>query len=122
MRVKPRERSRMTAAAGGKELRSKYPGLLPLYKKETDGSTANSTGGDELGVKIQSKSPKGNEGYSTFSIRIKSEVSNKLDQLVQKSGRSRNYIVTKILESSIDKVFVVEPDSPESETSENEDV
>ena len=45
MRVKPRERSRMTAAAGGKELRSEYPSLLPLYKKETDGSTANSTGG-----------------------------------------------------------------------------
>ena len=75
-----------------------------------------------MGVKIQSKSPKENEGYSTFSIRIKSEVSNKLDQLVQKSNRSRNYIITKILESSIDKEFVVDSDSPASDPSENEDV
>lgn len=75
-----------------------------------------------MGVKIPSKFTKGADGYSTFSVRIKSEIMEKLDQLARKSGQSRNYIIAKILESSIDKVFVVDSDSPASDPSENKDV
>ncbi len=73
-----------------------------------------------MGLKIPSKRFDKDDGYSTFSIRIKTEVLEKLDQLAKESGRSRNYIITKILESSIDDVLVVDPNISAAETSEKE--
>ncbi len=49
---------------------------------------------------------KGDDGYKVISIRIKENALNKLDDLAQKSNRSRNEIINIILESSIDSVEI----------------
>ncbi len=46
---------------------------------------------------IKSKS-KGEDGYKTFSIRIKTDTVAKINELVLKSGRSRNELIGIFLE------------------------
>ena len=47
---------------------------------------------------ISPKPPKGEDGYRTFSIRIKDELVNELDELAAKSGRSRNELIGMFIE------------------------
>ena len=42
---------------------------------------------------INSKLPKGEDGYKIFSVRIKSEIVSKLDSLAFSTGRSRNELI-----------------------------
>lgn len=49
---------------------------------------------------------KGDDGYKVISIRIKDGTLQKLDDLSQKSNRSRNEIINIILENAIDDVEV----------------
>lgn len=49
---------------------------------------------------------KGDDGYKVISIRIKDGTLQKLDELSQKSNRSRNEIISIILESSIEDVEI----------------
>ncbi|MBE6548321.1 MAG: ribbon-helix-helix protein, CopG family [Ruminococcaceae bacterium] len=49
---------------------------------------------------------KGEDGYKVISMRIKDGTLKKLDELSQKSNRSRNEIINIILESSIDSVEI----------------
>ncbi len=49
---------------------------------------------------------KGDDGYKVISIRIKDGTLQKLDELSQKSNRSRNEIINIILESSINDVEI----------------
>ena len=56
--------------------------------------------------KIIKINKKGDDGYKVISIRIKDGTLEKLDELAQKSNRSRNEIINIILESSIDDVEV----------------
>lgn len=50
-------------------------------------------------IKVSKKSViKGEDGYKTFSIRIREEVVTALDELAEKSNRSRNEIINIILE------------------------
>ena len=46
--------------------------------------------------------PKGEDGYKTFSIRIKNETAGRLDQLALYSGRSRNELIGILLEYAIE--------------------
>ena len=46
---------------------------------------------------IKKKSLKGDDGYKTFSIRIKDETVSDLDVLAQKTNRSRNELINILL-------------------------
>ena len=50
---------------------------------------------------INKKSLKGEDGYKTFSIRIKDETVGNLDELVRKTNRSRNELINILLDFAI---------------------
>lgn len=52
---------------------------------------------------IISKKPlKGDDGFKTFSIRIKDETVEKLDKLSQETNRSRNELINILLDWAVD--------------------
>ena len=50
---------------------------------------------------IKKKSLKGEDGYKTFSIRIKDETVYNLDELSKKTNRSRNELINILLDYAI---------------------
>ncbi len=57
---------------------------------------------------ITKKSLKGEDGYKTFSIRIKEELVGKLDALAQKANRSRNDLINTLLEYAVENCEIAE--------------
>lgn len=57
---------------------------------------------------IKAKPPKGEDGYKTFSIRIKEETVSTIDRLALKSGRSRNELIGIFLEYAAENCEVVQ--------------
>ncbi len=55
---------------------------------------------------IIEKKLKGEDGYKTFSIRIKDETVYKLDELAKKSNRSRNDLINTLLDYGIEHAEV----------------
>jgi len=51
---------------------------------------------------IQPKRPKGEDGYRTFSVRIKEELVSRLEEIAAKSGHSRNELIALLLEYGLD--------------------
>ena len=51
---------------------------------------------------INKKSLKGEDGYKTFSIRIKDETVERLDSLSKETNRSRNELINILLDYAID--------------------
>lgn len=51
---------------------------------------------------INKKSLKGEDGYKTFSIRIKDETVLKLNKLSEETNRSRNELINILLDYAID--------------------
>ncbi len=51
---------------------------------------------------IKKKNLKGEDGYKTFSVRIKQETVDKLDKLSTETNRSRNELVNILLEYAIE--------------------
>lgn len=51
---------------------------------------------------INKKSLKGEDGYKTFSIRIKEETVAKLDDLSKQTNRSRNELINILLDYAIE--------------------
>ena len=51
---------------------------------------------------INKKGLKGEDGYKTFSIRIKEETVAKLNKLSQETNRSRNELINILLDYAID--------------------
>ena len=51
---------------------------------------------------IRKKGVKGEDGYKTFSIRIKEETVDKLDLLAEETGRSRNELIGMLLDFGLD--------------------
>ncbi len=49
---------------------------------------------------------KGEDGYKIISVRIKEGTLQKIDDLSNKSNRSRNELINIILESSVDDVEI----------------
>ena len=49
---------------------------------------------------------KGDDGYKVISIRIKENTLLKIDELSEKSNRSRNELINIILENSVDDVEI----------------
>jgi len=50
---------------------------------------------------IRKKSLKGEDGYKTFSVRIKDETVLQLDILASKTNRSRNELINTLLDYAI---------------------
>lgn len=50
---------------------------------------------------IKKKNLKGEDGYKTFSIRIKNETVDELDKLSQETNRSRNELINTLLDFAI---------------------
>ena len=55
---------------------------------------------------IDKKSLKGEDGYRTFSIRIKEDTVSRLDALAKDTGRSRNELINILLNYAIDNCEV----------------
>lgn len=55
---------------------------------------------------IKKKSLKGEDGYKTFSIRIKDETVSNLDTLSKETNRSRNELINILLDYAIDNCEV----------------
>lgn len=51
---------------------------------------------------INKKDLKGEDGYKTFSIRVKDEIVKKLNEISHKTNRSRNELINILLEYAID--------------------
>ena len=51
---------------------------------------------------IYPKPPKGDDGHKTFSIRIRDELVDKLNDLSKQTGYSRNELIGKLLEYAIE--------------------
>ena len=50
---------------------------------------------------IKKKSLKGEDGYKTFSVRIKDETVDKLNKLAEQTNRSRNELINILLDFAI---------------------
>ena len=57
---------------------------------------------------IKHKRAKGDDGYMTFSIRIKEEIVSKLDNISTQTGHSRNELICLLLEYEIENCRVEE--------------
>ena len=55
---------------------------------------------------VSAKPPKGEDGYKTFSIRIKEQTASRLEEVASKSGRSRNEIIGMFLEYALENCEV----------------
>ncbi len=55
---------------------------------------------------IKKKTLKGEDGYKTFSIRIKDETVLRLDELSEKTNRSRNELINILIDYAIDNCEV----------------
>ncbi len=56
---------------------------------------------------IKKKTLKGEDGYKTFSIRIKEETVEELEILAGKTNRSRNELINILLDYAIDNCEVI---------------
>ena len=55
---------------------------------------------------IPKKTLKGEDGYKTFSVRIKDEIVSRLDELASQSNHSRNGLINTLLEYALDNCEV----------------
>ena len=53
-------------------------------------------------ILIKPKRPKGEDGYKTFSVRIKEGTVSALDNIAAQTGRSRNELIGIFLDFAID--------------------
>ena len=58
-------------------------------------------------LKITMKHPRGADGYKTFSVRIREEIIDQIDEISKKTGRSRNELIGILLEFSLKNSEVV---------------
>lgn len=58
-------------------------------------------------LKITPKRPKGEDGYRTFSIRIREEAVAEIENISSKTGRTRNELINAMLEYAL-KNYVIE--------------
>lgn len=57
---------------------------------------------------ISKKELQGEDGYKTFSVRIKDETADQLNQLAANTNRSRNEVVSLLLDYAIENCEIVE--------------
>ena len=65
-----------------------------------------------LGEKVKAKRKKGEDGYRTFSIRIREETVEKLDSIAKETGRTRNELIGIFLKYAADNCVIKEEKEP----------
>ena len=63
---------------------------------------------DKQKLIIHPKRPKGEDGYKTFSIRIKEATVARLEEICRKSGYSRNELIAILIDYAIDNCEVAQ--------------
>ena len=66
----------------------------------------NYTGAKEEKLIIHPKRPKGDDGYKTFSVRIREDIVQRIDEISAQTGRSRNELIGILLEFSLDRCSI----------------
>lgn len=61
---------------------------------------------DNLIVKL--KKPAGDDGYKTFSVRIRKDIVNRIDAIAKQTGRSRNELISMFMEYALDRCVIKE--------------
>lgn len=56
---------------------------------------------DNNKLTIRPKPPKGDDGYKTFSIRIKTELVEEIEKIVTSSGHTRNELIGVLLDYAV---------------------
>ncbi|MBQ6993100.1 MAG: CopG family transcriptional regulator [Lachnospiraceae bacterium] len=51
---------------------------------------------------LHTKRPKGEDGYKTFSVRIKEETVTKIEEVAKRTGHTRNELIGIFLEYAVD--------------------
>lgn len=59
-------------------------------------------------LQITRKRQKGEDGYRTFSIRIREEMVEDIENIVVKTGRSRNELISILLKYALDNFVIQE--------------
>lgn len=59
-------------------------------------------------LQISKKELKGDDGYKTFSVRVKDSIVNQLDNISIKTNRSRNELINIMLEYGIENCLIEE--------------
>lgn len=57
---------------------------------------------------IAPKRPKGEDGFKIFSIRIKEDLVEKINDISVKSGYSRNELIGKFLEFAVERCIIAD--------------
>lgn len=55
---------------------------------------------------IRPKRPKGEDGYKTFSIRIREDLADQLNDISAQTGHSRNELIGLFLEYALDRCTI----------------
>jgi len=55
---------------------------------------------------IKPKRFKGDDGYKTFSIRVREDIVDRIDDIASKTGRSRNELIGMFLEFAADRCTI----------------
>ncbi len=55
---------------------------------------------------ISPKRPKGDDGYRTFSIRIKEELVERINAVSAETGYSRNELIARFLEYAVERCVI----------------
>lgn len=63
---------------------------------------------DKQKLVIHPKPPKGEDGYKTFSIRIKDDIVWQLDSMAGTTGRSRNELIAILLRYALENCEIAE--------------
>jgi len=59
-------------------------------------------------IKISKKFPRGEDGYSTVTIRIPTYVLEQIEDVTAKTKRSRNEVISLLLAASVENVVIEE--------------
>jgi metal-responsive CopG/Arc/MetJ family transcriptional regulator len=57
---------------------------------------------------ISPKPPKGEDGHKTFSVRLKDDLVAQLEQISTLTGRSRNEVISMLLEYAVENCEISE--------------
>lgn len=55
---------------------------------------------------VKAKRAKGDDGYKTFSIRIREETVSRIDEVAAQTGRSRNELIGMFLDFALDRCVI----------------
>lgn len=57
---------------------------------------------------VKAKRAKGDDGYKTFSVRVREETVARIDEVAVKTGRSRNELIGLFLDYALERCVIEE--------------